>query len=56
MCPVLLLEDETVVWKEKELGIRTVHRDNFRTGLDMRRMDRIPNVLVRVAWDEERGR
>ena len=45
MVPVLAYGSETMIWRDKERSkIRTVHMDNLRGLLGIRRMDKVPNL------------
>ena len=47
--PVLMYGSETVLWKKKELSrVRAVQINNLIGLLDIRSMDRVPNVWIRV--------
>ena len=44
---VLMYSSETMIWKEKEkYRIRSVQMDNLRRLLNIRRMDKVPNVWI----------
>ena len=44
----LMYISETMLWKEKErLRIKAVLMDNLRSLLGIRRVDRVPNALIR---------
>ena len=44
----LMYSSETMLWKEKErLRIKAVLMDNLRSLLGIRRVDRVPNALIR---------
>ena len=46
--PVLMYGRETMLWREKEISrVRAIQMDNHRGFLDIRRMDRVPNVRIR---------
>ena len=46
--PVLMYGSETMMWKEKERSrIRAIQMDNLRGLLGIKRMDKIPNSLLR---------
>ena len=48
MVPVFTYGSETMIWKEKEKSrIRVVKMDNLRGLLGIRRMDKVPKVVVR---------
>ena len=48
LVPVHMYDSETMVWKEKERSrIRAVEMDNLIGLLGIRRMDRVPNALIR---------
>ena len=47
---------ETMLWREKERSrIRTVHMNNLRGLVGIRRMDRIPNARIRELCEVKEG-
>ena len=54
--PVLTSGSETMLWKEKERSkIQAVQMDNLRGLLGIRRMDRVPNALIRELCGVTKG-
>ena len=50
LVPVLMYDDETMIWKEKERSrIRAVQMDNLRGLLGIRRMDKVLNARISCA-------
>ena len=48
LVPVLMYGSETMIWKEEERSrIRAVRMDKIRSLLGIRKMDRVPNALIR---------
>ena len=48
LVPLLMYGSEKMLWKEEGRSIiRTVHMDNVRGWLGIKRMDRVPNARVR---------
>ena len=52
--PILIYGSETMLWKERS-RIRTVHMDNLRGLLDIRRMGRAPNARIREFYGVTKG-
>ena len=56
LVPVLTYGGETMLWKEKERSkIWTVHVDNLRGFLGIRRMDKVQNARIREFWKVKKG-
>ena len=54
--PVLMYGSETMLWKEMERSrIWAVQMDNLRGFLDIRRMDKVPNALIRELCGVRKG-
>ena len=47
LVPILMYGSETMLWKKERSRIRTVHMDNLRGLLIIRRMDSVPNAQIR---------
>ena len=56
LVPALMYDNETILWKEKEMSrIRAVQMDNLRSLLGVRRMERIPNARIRESCGVTKG-
>ena len=56
LVPVLTYGGETMLWKEKERSkIWTVHVDNLRGFLGIRRMDKVQNARIREFCKVKKG-
>ena len=56
LVPVLMYGSETKFWREKERPrIRVVQMDNLRGLLGIRRMDRVPNAMIRQLCGVTKG-
>ena len=54
---VFMYGNKTMLWKKKKerSRIRTVHMDNLRGMLGIRRMDGVPNALISELCGETKG-
>ena len=55
LVPILIYGNEKMLWKKERSRIRAVKMDNPREILDIRRMDRIPNALIRELCGVKKG-
>ena len=56
LVPVLMYVSETMIWMEEERSrIRAVQIDKIRSLLGIRRIDRVPNALIREMCGMAKG-
>ena len=55
LVPVIMHDNERMLWKEKERSItRSAEMNNLRSLLSIRRMDSVPNTRIRKFCVDER--
>ena len=55
LVPDLAYGRETMIWREERSMIRAVQMDNLRGLLNIRRMDKVLNALIRLLYRVKKG-
>ena len=55
LVPVFMYDSETMLWREERSRVRALQKDNLRGLLGIRKLDRVPNALIRELCRVKKG-
>ena len=55
LVPVLMYGSKAVLWRKERSRIRAVQIENLKGLLGVKRMDRVPNALIKELWRVMKG-